>query len=84
MQTSVKAWDSQSGHLEDGAVHLVHLRVLVQQAVGAAAQAAVQRGRRHGGFTRPVAGAGYGVHNNTVSADNVREGDSDARRTDRS
>lgn len=48
--------DLQSGHLEDGAVHLVGFLFLVQQAVGAAAQAAVQGGRRDRGVARPVAG----------------------------
>lgn len=52
----LQQWDLQSGHLEDGAVHLVRLPFLVQQAVGAAAQAAVQRGCRDGGIAGSVVG----------------------------
>ena len=45
----------QSRHLEDGTVHLVHLSVFIQQAVGAAAQAAVQGGGRDRGVAGSVA-----------------------------
>lgn len=49
--------DLQSGHLEDGAVHLIGLSFLIQQAVGTAAQAAVQWSCCDRGVARSVAGA---------------------------